>query len=80
MSPSLSPIFFHIRFILFCLKTLLAEVYLVYYKHYHTIAVSCTRTGIKRDQKKEEKIPTSLADTILRERELKLESFNTQGQ
>ena len=40
---------------LLCLQTLFAEDYLVYYKHYHNIAVSCTKTGIKHDQKKEKK-------------------------
>ena len=35
---------------LLCLSTLFADDYLVYYKHYHNIAVSCTKTGIKHDK------------------------------
>ena len=44
----------HSSFLL-CLYTLFAEDYLVYYKHYYNIAVSCTKTGIKHDQKKKKK-------------------------
>ena len=31
------------------LWTLFADEYLVYYKHYHNITVSCTKNGIKHD-------------------------------
>ena len=47
LSPSLSPIFSKYSSFLLCLWSLFAEDYLVYYKHYHNIAVSCTKTGIK---------------------------------
>ena len=49
-APSLSPIFPPYSSFLLCLWTL-ADDYLVYYKHYHNIAVSCTKTGIKHDHK-----------------------------
>ena len=45
---SLSLLFFP-DIVHFCyVYELFADDYLVYYKHYHNIAVSCTKTGIKQ--------------------------------